>query len=153
MRLSFDLPPPVSIPLDADASQQVFLTQLQASRREEIQRGMTLIGPHRDDWRCFDGQVDLHTYGSRGQQRTAVLALKLAEVALMAQATGEQPILLLDEVMSELDFDRRRYLCKQLAQVEQAVITTTDLSALTPELLEQATTYRVSQGRLELSHR
>jgi DNA replication and repair protein RecF len=114
---------------------------------------MTLTGPHRDDLRFFDGQVDLHLYGSRGQQRTAILALKLAQVDWMVQSTGEQPILLLDDVMSELDAERRCYLCRQLAQVEQAIVTTTDLEALTPDLLEQATLYRVSQGRLELCRR
>lgn len=148
MSLDLDLPPPISTPQDPDEIRQTFLHLLHASRLEEIQRGMTLIGPHRDDLRFLDGQVDLHTYGSRGQQRTAVLALKLAEVALMTRTTDEQPILLLDEVMSELDPNRRRYLCAQLSRVEQAVITTTDLDALTKDVLQQATLYHVSQGRL-----
>jgi DNA replication and repair protein RecF len=149
MTLSLDLPPPISIPQNTESIHRAFLHVLQTTRRQEISRGMTLVGPHRDDLRFFDGQVDLHLYGSRGQQRTAVLALKLAQVAWMVQTTGEQPILLLDDVMSELDIERRRYLCHQLAQVEQAIVTTTDLHALTPDLLEQATLYRVSQGRLE----
>jgi DNA replication and repair protein RecF len=149
MTLNLDLPPPISIPQPPESICQSFLDVLRASRPTEIARGMTLIGPHRDDLRFFDGQVDLHLYGSRGQQRTAILALKLAEVAWMAQATGEQPILLLDEVMSELDMDRRCYLCTQLDQAEQAIITTTDLHALTPDLLKKATVYQVSQGRLE----
>ena len=148
MSLRSNLAPPISIPQDPDIIRQAFLSFVHASQQTDIQRGMTLIGPHRDDFRFFDRQVDLHTYGSRGQQRTAVLALKLAEVALMTQTTGEQPILLLDEVMSELDIDRRRYLCSQLFQVEQVVITTTDLNALTPDVLQQAALYRVSQGRL-----
>jgi DNA replication and repair protein RecF len=129
--------------------QQAFLDVLEASRPADIARGMTLSGPHRDDVRFFDGQVDLHLYGSRGQQRTAILALKLAEVSWMVQTTGQRPILLLDDVMSELDVDRRRYLCRQLFDVEQAVVTTTHLEALTPDLLERATIYHVSQGRLE----
>jgi DNA replication and repair protein RecF len=149
MSFSLDLPPPISMPQDSEAIRQAFEALLRTSRREEIQRGMTLFGPHRDELRFFDGQVDLQIYGSRGQQRTAVLALKLAEVALMAQTTGEQPILLLDEVMSELDNERRRYLCAQLQRAEQTVITTTDLGALTPEVLEGAAIYQVSQGRLE----
>jgi DNA replication and repair protein RecF len=119
-------------------------------RPTEIARGSTLVGPHRDDLRFYDGQIDLHLFGSRGQQRTAVLALKLGEVAWMVQNTGHRPILLLDDVMSELDVERRRYLCEQLDHVEQAVVTTTDLEALTPELLGHATLYHVSQGRLQL---
>jgi DNA replication and repair protein RecF len=148
MTLQLELPPPISVPQDVKAIHEAFLKVLTRSRRQEIQRGLTLTGPHRDDLRFLDGQVDLHLYGSRGQQRTAVLALKLAEVSWMVQTTGEQPILLLDDVMSELDAQRRCYLCDQLDQVEQAVITTTDLDALTPELLQRATSYHVSQGRL-----
>jgi DNA replication and repair protein RecF len=149
MTLNFDLPPPVSVPQDVETIRRAFLQVLCSSRRQEIQRGMTLTGPHRDDLRFLDGQVDLHLYGSRGQQRTAVLALKLAEVSWMVRTTGEQPILLLDDVMSELDAQRRRYLCSQLGQVEQAIVTTTDLDDLTPDLLQRATLYSVSQGRLE----
>jgi len=144
-----NLPPPISIPQEAEPTREAFLTRLQSQRREETQRGLTLSGPHRDDLRFLNGQIDLQTYGSRGQQRTAVLALKLAEVDLMARITGEQPILLLDEVMSELDADRRKYLCDRLNQVEQSLITTTDLNALTAEVRQNATLYAVSQGHLK----
>jgi DNA replication and repair protein RecF len=144
-----ELPPPISIPQEPSAVREGFLEELLAMRQEEIQRGMTLIGPHRDDLRFLNGQIDLQIYGSRGQQRTAVLAIKLAEVNLMHQRTSEQPILLLDEVMSELDPARRRYLCDQLCRVEQSLITTTDLDALTPSILERAAVFHVSQGRLE----
>jgi DNA replication and repair protein RecF len=144
-----NLPPPISIPQDAAYTQEAFLARLTSMRWEEIQRGITLSGPHRDDFRFLDGQIDLQIYGSRGQQRSAVLALKLAEVRLMAQTTGEQPILLLDEVMSELDAQRRRYLCQQLDRVEQSLITTTDLGDLTQDVLQSATVYHVSQGHLE----
>jgi len=149
MPLGLDLPPPVSQPQDSASIQEAFLRALRRSRQTEIGRGMTTIGPHRDDLRFYDGQVDLHTYGSRGQQRTAVLSLKLAEVALMQEETGEQPILLLDEVMSELDSQRRRYLCAQLDRVEQSLITTTDLDDLTPRVLERATLFHVREGHLE----
>ena len=149
MAFNLDLPPPISVPQDVETIHKSFLQVLGRSRRQEIQRGMTLTGPHRDDLRFLDGQVDLHLYGSRGQQRTAVLALKLAEVSWMVQITGEQPILLLDDVMSELDVHRRRYLCRQLDRVEQAIVTTTDLDVLAPDFLQRATLYRVSQGRLE----
>jgi len=149
MSLDLDLPPPASLPQDPDTVCQAFLRALHALQPTEIQRGMCMVGPHRDDLRFYDGQVDLHAYGSRGQQRTTVLALKLAEVSMMKRVTGEQPILLLDEVMSELDSNRRRYLCAHLLEVEQALVTTTDLGVLMPDVLQQATLYRVSQGRLE----
>jgi DNA replication and repair protein RecF len=150
MTLGLDLPAPISIPQDPSRIRQAYLDTLHDLRPTEIARGSTLVGPHRDDLRFYDGQIDLHHFGSRGQQRTAVLALKLAEVAWMVQNTGHQPILLLDDVMSELDLDRRRYVCDQLDNVEQAVVTTTDLESLTPELLERATLYHVTEGRLQL---
>jgi DNA replication and repair protein RecF len=126
-----------------------FLQQLRAITREEIQRGMSLIGPHRDDVRFLAGDVDMRIYGSRGQQRTVVLALKLAEAKLLAKETGEQPIMLLDEAMSELDEARRRYLMKAIRRSQQAILTTTHWDAYSPEFLAQATLLRVQEGRIE----
>jgi DNA replication and repair protein RecF len=149
LRLGLDLPPPVSTPQDPEAIQEAFRMRLRSALSEEIARGITLSGPHRDDLLFLNGQIDLRTYGSRGQQRTAVLATKLAEVELMARVTGEQPILLLDEVMSELDADRRQYLCRQITRAEQSLVTTTDLDTLAPGVLELAALYCVTEGRLE----
>ena len=148
MTLNLDLPAPISIPEDPSRIRTAYLDALYKQRPAEIARGSTLVGPHRDDLRFYDGQIDLHLFGSRGQQRTAVLALKLAQVAWMVQNAGQQPILLLDDVMSELDVNRRQYVCEQLYHAEQAIVTTTDLDSLTPELLERAVLYHVSQGRL-----
>ena len=130
-----------------------FLEQLRGITREEIQRGMSLIGPHRDDVRFLADDVDMRIYGSRGQQRTVVLALKLAEAKLLARETGEQPIILLDEVMSELDEARRHYLMKAMENSQQAILTTTHWNAYTPEFLEQATLLRVKEGRIEETRR
>ena len=127
----------------------VFLDQLREITREEIQRGMSLIGPHRDDLRFLAAGVDMRIYGSRGQQRTVVLALKLAEAKLLAKETGKQPIMLLDEVLSELDESRRRYLMKAIENSQQAVLTTTHWNAYSPEFLAQATLLRVQEGRIE----
>jgi DNA replication and repair protein RecF len=126
-----------------------FLEQLRKIAREEIQRGMSLIGPHRDDVRFLVGGVDMRTYGSRGQQRTVVLALKLAEAKLLAEEMGERPIMLLDEVMSELDEARRRYLMEVVSSSQQAILTTTHWDAYTSDFLAQATLLRVREGRLE----
>ncbi len=126
-----------------------FLEQLREITREEIQRGMSLIGPHRDDLRFLAGGVDMRIYGSRGQQRTVVLALKLAEAKLLAEETGEQPIVLLDEVMSELDEARRRYLMKAIKNSQQAILTTTHWDAYSPDFLNRATLLRVQEGRIE----
>jgi DNA replication and repair protein RecF len=90
--------------------------------------------------------VDLGTSGSRGQQRTAVLALKLAELAWMQEQTKETPVLLLDEVLAELDTARRGYLLSQVDSVEQALLTATDLKMFSTKFRERATLWEVRGG-------
>jgi DNA replication and repair protein RecF len=136
-----------AVPSSADVN-SVFRQQLADRQREEIDRGMTLVGPHRDDLRFLVGGVDMCTYGSRGQQRTIAVSLKLAEMDLIRSRTGEEPILLLDDVMSELDEDRRRYLMAAMHRDQQAIITTTDLHCFTASFLEQATVWGVQDGRI-----
>jgi DNA replication and repair protein RecF len=136
-------------PADKEAVGEAFTAQLQALRRREIAAGMTLVGPHRDEARFLISGVDAGVYGSRGQQRTAALSLKLAEVDLMRRETGEQPVLLLDDVLSELDEHRRRFLVHTLENgAEQAIITTTDLHTLPEALLKGSHLWRVEMGRL-----
>jgi DNA replication and repair protein RecF len=93
--------------------------------------------------------VDMTLYGSRGQQRTTALALKLAEVDLMAQSTGEPPLLLLDDVMSELDARRRARVMGMIDGVEQAILTTTDWTDFTPDFRAQAHLLQVTAGQIE----
>ena len=128
---------------------EAFRAQLREIRGREILQGMSLIGPHRDDLRFSVGGIDLTIYGSRGQQRTAALTLKLAEVKLIGQEVGEQPILLLDDVMSELDDARRGYLMRMIDGAQQAILTTTDLKAYSTEFLAETTLLRVREGRIE----
>jgi DNA replication and repair protein RecF len=110
---------------------------------------VTLLGPHRDDLQfLINTRIDLGTFGSRGQQRTAVIALKLAEVAWMHDRTGQSPILLLDEVLAELDVRRRHFLLDQVNGVQQAVITTTDPSLFDQDALNQMALYKVEGGRV-----
>ncbi len=137
--------------LGANLSQvtEAFRAQLREIRGREILQGMSLIGPHRDDLRFSVGGIDLTIYGSRGQQRTAALTLKLAEVKLIGQEVGEQPILLLDDVMSELDDARRGYLMRMIDGAQQAILTTTDLKAYSTEFLAEVTLLRVKEGRIE----
>ncbi|MCP4540804.1 MAG: DNA replication/repair protein RecF [Chloroflexi bacterium] len=137
----------------ADGLVNAFRQALVTRRTDEIARGTTLIGPHRDEMRFIAGrptqgthEVDLGTYGSRGQQRTAVLALKLAELAWMQKQTGETPVLLLDEVLAELDAARRRYLLAQVDSVEQGLLTATDPEMFSSEFRERATLWQVQGG-------
>jgi DNA replication and repair protein RecF len=115
---------------------------------QEIQRGVTLIGPHRDDLRFLVNGHDAADYGSRGQQRTAVLALKLAEVEWMEVQSQERPVLLLDEVLAELDQTRRAYLLERIGGAEQSLLTATDPGMFTGEFLAQAARMEVAGGRV-----
>ncbi len=123
--------------------------KLRATRGEEIARGMTLAGPHRDEIRFVANGVDVGTYGSRGQARTAVLALKLAEMGWMRRRSGEWPILLLDEVLAELDASRRRDLLGRLTGADQVVMTTTDLGFFPPEFKAQAAVWTIQNGQVQ----
>ena len=124
------------------------MERLRATRAEEIARGVTVTGPHRDEIRFIAGGIDLGTYGSRGQARSAVLALKLAEVEWMRTKTGEWPILLLDEVLAELDTSRRHELLARLGGAEQVVMTTTDLALFPEDARQGATVWQVEGGRI-----
>jgi DNA replication and repair protein RecF len=121
---------------------------LQTSFPMERQRGVTLSGPHRDDLRFLVNGRDLGDYGSRGQQRTAILALKLAEVAWMESQTGDRPVLLLDEVLAELDQARRSYLLQSVGSAEQSFLTATDLNMFTDEFVASATHMEVVDGQI-----
>jgi DNA replication and repair protein RecF len=151
-------PGQIALPLDAAvdrcgySQEQIrkgFLESLGKLRYEEIARGITTIGPHRDELRFLANGIDLGTYGSRGQARSAILALKIAEVAWMKAKSGHWPILLLDEVLAELDTERRFDLLARLDQSEQVLMSTTDLDLFDPEYVKKAVVWRVAGGRVE----
>jgi DNA replication and repair protein RecF len=133
-----------------------FEEQLEVLKPRELGAALTLVGPHRDDVRFLiqrnhgasPNPIDAITYASRGQGRTIALSLKLAEVALMKKETGEDPILLLDDVMSELDASRRAALAQTVIDAPQALITATDLQDFTPEFLERARVIQVCDGAI-----
>jgi DNA replication and repair protein RecF len=125
---------------------QGFLQRLLILRSEEIARGMTTIGPHRDELRFISNGIDLGDFGSRGQVRTALLSLKMAEVAWLKEKTGQSPILLLDETLAELDIQRRADLQVYLNDCEQAILTTTDLNLFTPDFVKNSVIWKVDSG-------
>lgn len=135
---------------DLPAIRKGFAETLRRLRAEEMQRGVTTIGPHRDDLRFLAGKVDLGTYGSRGQVRTTLLSLKLAEVAWMKEKTGEWPVVLLDEVMAELDGERRADLLTALSDPDQALLTTTDEHFFTPDFVQVSTLWQVQAGAVTI---
>lgn len=126
--------------------QSGFLERLKQIRGEEIARGMTTIGPHRDDLRFVINKADVSDYGSRGQIRTTLLAIKLAEVEWMKERSGEYPVILLDEVMAELDSSRRADLLRYAVQDKQVLFTTTDLALFSPEFKTTADIWDVRGG-------
>jgi DNA replication and repair protein RecF len=128
---------------------EIFASALQAARDKEIAQGMSLVGPHRDDMRFLVNEIDSGVYGSRGQQRTVALSLKLAETKFMLDTTKEHPVLLLDDVLSELDARRRHHLLGSAANHSQVLITTTDLDRFEHDFLAGASLFRVNQGRIE----
>lgn len=132
--------------LDLPAIKTGFVEALRRLRSEEINRGVTTIGPHRDELRFLANGVDLGDYGSRGQVRTTLLSLKLAEVAWMKEKTGEWPVILLDEVMAELDAERRADLLATLSEPDQSLLTTTDEHFFTPGFVQASTLWRVQSG-------
>lgn len=129
-------------------AQQHYQAQLREARRKEISQGVCLLGPHRDDLEFLVNGRNMLTYGSRGQQRTTALATKLAELAYMRTSTGEEPILLLDDVFSELDAQRREYLLREVLQHEQVLLTSTDVKSFPQEILAQAHIYEVVNGEI-----
>ncbi len=146
---------PMEAPVDRSAQtiekiRLGFLSRLEQLRSEEIQRGVTTIGPHRDELRFLGNGIDLGIYGSRGQGRTAVLAFKLAEVIWMKQKSGQMPVLLLDEVLAELDPARRTDLIQRVLESEQALMTTTDLDLFPPECISKARLWQISAGQVIL---
>ncbi len=125
---------------------EVFLRQLAHYQQREIAYGVSFVGPHRDDLAFLVDDRDMNTFGSRGQQRTVALSLKLAEMEFMRKRTGEEPILLLDDVASELDAQRRCHVIEAIRTHQQVIMTTTDVHALDGELLTNPRVLRVENG-------
>ena len=133
---------------DPDRFSRFFRENLFQIRDREISRGITLIGPHRDDLLLMVDGVNLSTYGSQGQQRTAALSLKLAEIELIREETGTYPILLLDDVLSELDDMRKTHLLTAISGKVQTFVTATGTEGIDRRTLERAQVYHVSEGTL-----
>jgi DNA replication and repair protein RecF len=134
---------------DTGGLTQQVLNALQRLRRDEVQRGQTLVGPHRDDLLFSVADVNLGMYGSRGQQRSVALALKLAEAELMRERSGDTPVLLLDDFLSELDAHRRSHVLKAISRPgQQTLLTSTDLADFDPEFLREIQRVRVEEGQV-----
>jgi DNA replication and repair protein RecF len=136
-------------PADDESPYQALERRLRETSEKELWNGATLVGPHRDDISFELGAREMAGVASRGQQRSAILAFKLAELDLLQARDGRQPLLLLDDVFSELDPQRRAHLVRRIGELPQAFVSTTTLDDLDPALVSASTAWRVSPGRLE----
>jgi DNA replication and repair protein RecF len=129
--------------LPGESPRDALARRLVETAEKEVWNGSTLVGPHRDDLVFgLDGR-DMSSFASRGQQRTAILAFKLAELDLLTAQDGRPPLLLLDDVFSELDPERRAHLVRRIAELPQAFVTTTTLDDLDPALVAVASAWEV----------
>lgn len=129
--------------------QGAFFTKLQQIATAELHRGITLVGPHRDEIELIINQTPARKYGSQGQQRTLVLALKLAELQLIEEVINEPPLLLLDDVLAELDPSRQGQLLDAIQDRFQTLITTTHLGAFDSQWLKSSQILSVSAGKID----
>ena len=135
-----------NIPATSNTEEE-FYELLAAAREDDIRNGTTSKGPHRDDFSISADGIDLRRYGSQGQQRTAALSLKLSEIKIIEEEKGEKPILLLDDVLSELDNDRQAMLIKTLGE-NQMFITTTDIIESVAERLPKGKYFKIVDGEV-----
>jgi DNA replication and repair protein RecF len=138
----------VSDPKDLSKIGNGYQESFSKLKEKEIERGVTLFGPHRDDVLFYVNGRDVQTYGSQGQQRTTALSLKLAEIDLIHEEIGEYPILLLDDVLSELDDYRQSHLLHTIQGRVQTFVTTTSVDGIDHDTLHQAGMFRVENGTL-----
>lgn len=139
--------PDIQMEENMEDQKKVFMRALEQSFYKDKMRGITLRGPHRDDLKLMIDGIDVRNYGSQGQQRTAALSLKLAEIEMIRKETGEMPVLILDDVLSELDQKRQDFLIHSLSEV-QLFLTVTDMNEEILKKIEEYALYRVEKGKI-----
>ncbi len=139
----------ISVRYEPDVEIEEFEKKLQCSQEKDIKLKQTTVGPHRDDFSFLIEDVDIRKFGSQGQQRTAALSLKLSEIELVKKRTKDTPILLLDDVLSELDSNRQNYLLSSIKDI-QTIITCTGLEEFVNNRFEINRVYKVTGGVVEI---
>lgn len=139
----------IKIIYNSNCNEEEFYEELLRNRERDIKTKTTNAGPHRDDISFFIGDIDTRTFGSQGQQRTAALSLKLAEIELVKKIINDTPILLLDDVLSELDSGRQNHLLNSLENI-QTVITCTGLDEFIENRFKINKVYKVKEGTVEI---
>ncbi|WLD93398.1 DNA replication/repair protein RecF [Alkalihalobacillus sp. AL-G] len=136
----------VSDSLDMTKMIEEYYEKFGKIRERELERGTTMAGPHRDDLILHVNEKDVQTYGSQGQQRTTALSLKLAEIELIKAEVGEYPLLLLDDVLSELDDSRQSHLLNTIEGKVQTFVTTTSVKGIEHDTLKNASLFNIQEG-------
>lgn len=126
-----------------------FKEKLEKTIEKDIKRGYTGAGPHKDDLGLYVNDIDIRVFGSQGQQRTTALALKLSEIEIVKAEIGEYPILLLDDVMSELDINRQKFLINSLQRV-QTFITITEITELMTPHIKNGNIFSIENGEIKM---
>lgn len=129
--------------------QTVFKASLDERKAEEVRRCQACVGPHRDDIIFSVNGLDGTKFASQGQQRTIVLALKLSELEIITDKTGDEPVLLLDDVLAELDDIRQNYLLKSISGNTQTIITSVDTILFEDEFLKDVQIYKIDKGEIK----
>ena len=146
--VSYQATIPLEDGLTPSQMKEIYIEQFKKNQTREADQATTLIGPHRDDLIFYLNEVPVQTYGSQGQQRSTVLSLKLAEIELMKLSTGEYPLLLLDDVLSELDDDRQTHLIKAIENKVQTFITTTSLDGIKQQFINEPVVIPIEKGTI-----
>lgn len=133
---------------DAKFSEENIVELMMKKSLDDIMRGNTKIGPHQDDLEFFINNLEARTYASQGQQRSIVLSLKLSEIHYLKQKTGDTPVLLLDDVLSELDKNRQLKLLEAINENVQTFITTPSITDIKEDLLEKAKVFKIDKGTI-----
>ena len=128
---------------------EIMLERLEKMFKSELKFKATLVGPHRDDFEFYLNDLNLKLYGSQGQQRVAILSMKLAEIAIFKEYTGTTPILLLDDIFSELDSKKKNNLLKYIKNNIQTIITTTDLAIINKKIINKAKLIEIEDGKIK----
>lgn len=130
-------------------SKEEYMSFYKSCYSGDIEKGSTMYGPHRDDFLfIFEGN-DLKLYGSQGMQRIAILSFKLSEINLFKERCGTYPIVLLDDIFSEIDIDKRRNLLRFIKSNIQFIITTTDINNISEKLISKASIFTVDNGSIK----
>lgn len=146
--VSYQATIPLEDGLTPSQMKEIYMNQFKKNQTREADQATTLIGPHRDDLIFYLNEVPVQMYGSQGQQRSTVLSLKLAEIELMKLSTGEYPLLLLDDVLSELDDDRQTHLIKAIENKVQTFITTTSLDGIKQQFINEPVVIPIEKGTI-----